>query len=191
MTSCGMRKLAATVALVLATGPVLAHPLSDAIAAEGGMICFSRTYNAAWLKAHPGQTVREVKLAITDTTTFRLSLLGARKPLYVYGSCGWEEMAGNMNIPTFKPTAGVWCDMMKDVTGSWSEEVGGFPIDWGNGRTIELHLDDYLVAWRSYDVRRYATRPSLHAADRILRLNRVPPSACRVLVTKFAPEDIL
>ena len=154
------------------------------------MICFSRTYNAAWLKAHPGQTVHEVKLAITDTTTFRMSLLGARKPLYVYGACDWMENTVNLDIPAFKSTSGVWCDMMRDVTGASAEEVGGFPINWGDGRTIQVHLNNYLAAWRSYDVSRDATFPNLKLADRTFRLNRVPPSVCRALLTKFAPKDI-
>lgn len=189
-----MRRFGFALAVALAAGPAMGNPLVDAIKSDGGMVCFTRSYDARWLKAHRGQTVREVRFAITADGTLRMSMAGRGQPIYVFGSCSWA--AGDLNrgvanrilIATFAPTTGVACHMMTDVTGASAEEGGDFPVDWRDGRTIELHLNDYLAAWRSHDVRRAATWPDLAAGDRIFRLNRASPSACRALVSKFAPD---
>jgi hypothetical protein len=191
-----------TLALILAftASPALADPLTDALKAGGGLVCFTRSYDAAWLKAHPGQTLREARFAVSfregqSWPALRMSMQGAGAPLYLFGGCGWME--GDLNrggqndvlIESFKPTSGVGCHLMTDVTGGSAEEGGDFPVAWQNGgKTIEVHLDESLAAWRSTDTdRRYAKFVPVQAADRIIRLNRAPASACRDLVTKFAP----
>ena len=187
-------------ALVLTStaGSALADPLTDAIAADGGTACFTRSYDAAWLKAHPGQTVREVRMAFTldredqSWTAFRMKISGSGKPLYLFGGCGWEShvnrgVQDNILDPTFKPESGVGCHMMTDVTGVSAEEGGDFPVDWQSDRVIQAHLPDLVAAWRSYDVSRHAKFIDVGRPDRIVRLNRALPSQCAELVAKFAP----
>src|SRR4051812_36761220 len=90
-----MKRFVLAMALGSMAGPALADPLSDALKAAHGSLCFSRSYDAAWLKAHRGQTIREVRFAITnggpsgDYPTLRLSVSGAGKPIYAFGACEW------------------------------------------------------------------------------------------------------
>ena len=188
-----MKTAIAALALTLTAAPALAaDPLSNALRADGEL-CFTRSYDAAWLKAHRGQTVRDMTLAIAKDGRMRMRMQGAGKPLYAFGGCYW--VAGTLNRGVqdnifdrgFKPTTGVNCDIMTDTTGVSAEEGGYFPIDWRDGRTIEVHLIDSFAAWRSTDVRRNADFIDIKPADRILRLNRAPASACRELVARFAP----
>lgn len=190
-----MKRTALALALASLAGPAIANPLSDALKAGGGTLCFTRSYDSAWLKAHPGQTVREARFAIVenkDWNTLRMSLRGGQ-PTYLFGECNWY--AGDLNRsgqneiiePSFKPTTGVGCMLYTDVTAGSAEEGGEFPVQWSGGRTIQVHLPESAAAWRSYDVRRNATWTKLNRADRIIRLNRAPASECRELVTKFAP----
>lgn len=196
-----MRKFALALMLALTAGPILANPLADALARDGGVLCFARTYDAAWLKAHRGQTLRQVKLAISDDPDstiidMRLSLNDSRRSLYGFGQCWWA--AGDLNRgvqnnvldPNFKPTTGVGCHMVTDITGGSAEEGAEPPIDWRDGRTIEMHLGDSLAMWTSYDISGTAKWHALKRADRIVRLHRVKPSACKELIAKFAPNGL-
>ena len=186
-------------ALTTTAGSALADPLTDAIAADGGTACFTRSYDAPWLKAHRGQTVREVVMAFTldredqPWTAFRMMIKGSGQPLYLFGGCGWEDSGVNRGVqndildPTFKPESGVGCHMMVDHTGVSAEEGGDFPVEWQSERVIQAHLPDLVAAWRSYDVSRHAKFVDVGRADRIVRLNRAPSSDCAELVAKFAP----
>lgn len=186
-------------ALTTTAGSALADPLTDAIAADGGTACFARSYDGAWLETHRGQTVREVLLAFTYDrpgqawTAMRMKISGSGQPLYLFGGCGWEDSGVNRGVqndildPTFKPESGVGCHMMVDHTGASAEEGGDFPVEWQNDRVIQAHLPDLVAAWRSYDVSRHAKFVELKSPDRIVRLNRAPPSQCAELVAKFAP----
>ena len=196
-----MRKSALALMLALTAGPALADPLTDAIDGDGGVLCFARSYDAAWLKAHRGQSVREVKLAIShdeasNMPVMRLSLRDARRALYGFGQCWWADgdlnrgVQDNILDPTFKPTTGVGCHMVTDITGGSAEEGAEPLIDWRDGRTIQLHLGDSLAMWTSYDISKTATWHELKAGDRIVRLHRVKPSQCRALVAKFAPDGL-
>jgi hypothetical protein len=194
-----MRRFALLLALGSLAGPAFADPLTDALRSAGGTLCFSRTYDSAWLKAHPGQTIRSALFALSKDRAaqswpaLRMELRGPGKPIYLFGGCGWYQGDINRGVqndvldPSFKPTSGVGCHMMTDVTGASAEEGGDFPVAWDVGRSIQAHLPDIVAGWRSYDVSRAATAPRLGVADRIIRLNRAPASACRDLVRKFAP----
>jgi hypothetical protein len=188
-----MRRFALFLALGSLSGPALADPLTDALSKAGGTLCFTRSYDSDWLKAHRGQTIREVRFALTDDATLRMSLRGAGRPIYIYGACGWS--AGDLNRGvqdnildrTFKPTTGVGCHAMTDTTGVSAEEGGDFPVAWGNGNFVQVHLDGGVAGWRSYDASKPVSWPKLSPADSIFRLNRAPVSACRDLISKFAP----
>jgi hypothetical protein len=188
-----MRRLGVALALAAASGPAFADPLADALKAGHGTLCFTRSYDSAWLKAHRGQTVRDVRFALTDDATLRMSLQGAGRPIFIYGACEWYQgdlnrgVQDNILDPTFKPTAGVGCHAMTDTTGVSAEEGGDFPVAWGNGKYVQVHLDGGVAGWRTYDANKPVTWPKLGRADSIFRLDRAPVSACRELITKFAP----
>jgi len=194
-----MRRWVIAAAWAASGSSALADPLTDTLRGGAGTVCFTRSYDAAWLKAHRGQTVREIKLAMTydsgapTSPAMRMMIRAGGEPMYLFGSCRWMEgdlnRGGSNDIldPSFKPTTGVGCHMMTDVTGASAEEGGDFPVAWIGGRQVQAHLPDTVAAWRSLDVRRTAAFAPLRAADRIVRLNRAPSASCTELVTKFAP----
>ena len=191
----GMRRL--LLALALVGTAARADPLIDALQAGDGTLCFTRSYDAAWLKAHRGQTVRDVRFAITAVPggypTLRMMLQGRGRPIYSFGACEWMETDLNRGVqdnvldPTFKGTRGVGCHLMTDTTGVSAEEGGDFPVAWGDGKYVQVHMGGGTAGWRSFDVRPHASFMDLAAADSIFRLNRAPASACRELITRFAP----
>jgi len=185
-------------AATLSATSALADPLGDALEASDGIVCFTRSYDAAWLKSHPGQTLREAKFMVTHRgadpwRVLRMSLKSDHGTLYLFGGCEWYEgdinrgVQDNILIESFKPESGVGCHLMTDVTGASAEEGGDFPVDWQEGgQRIEVHLDESGAAWRSLDVERNAEFVDFNPADRIIRLNRAPAAACDDLA-KFAP----
>ena len=135
--------------------------------------------------------MRRVTLAFSKTdrleniATLRLKIEGKGAPLYSLGECEWMEEGlnrggqDNVLMPGFKPTKGVSCHLYVDASLGSAEEGGDYPIDWRDGRTIELHLDESLASWRSTDVAgRDARFAPLGKGDRVFRLNRAPAAAC-------------
>jgi hypothetical protein len=78
--------------------------------------------------------------------------------------------------------------MMTDVTGASAEEGGDFPVDWRDGKTIEMHVGDMVAGWPSADASRHADFFELGAEDRVFRLTRVAATDCGELVSRFAPD---
>jgi hypothetical protein len=190
-----MKRLALALALASMAGPALADPLSDALKAGGGILCFTRSYDSAWLKGHRGQTVRNIRFVLTEDGTLRMSLKSAGRPIYVYGACEWWDSGldrgaqDNIIFPTWKTKTGrgVGCHMMTDTTGVSAEEGGDFPVTWGDGRFIQVHMESGATGWRNYDTSREVSWINLGPADTIFRLNRAPASTCRELIEKIAP----
>jgi hypothetical protein len=192
-----MKRLASVLAVVALAGPALADPMTAALEHSGGILCFTRSYDAAWLKAHRGQTIREVRFAFSEIRSgaiMRMSLKGPGKPIYAFGVCEWWEHGLNRGVqdnvldPTFKGTRGVGCHMMTDTTGVSAEEGGDFSIAWGDGRYAQVHLNGAVTGWRNFDTRRRTSFLDLKTTDSIFRLNRAPASECGELLTKFAPK---
>ncbi|MEO7602836.1 MAG: hypothetical protein ABIS39_06190 [Sphingomicrobium sp.] len=189
-----------TFAIVAAVAAAAASPLETAMQSNDQSLCFSRSYDSAWLKAHKGQKVREARLALTrsrlnGSAQMRISLDGRFRPFYLYGECSWYEGDLNRGVQndildeTFKPVSGVGCHLYTDVTGASAEEGGDFPAEWiDGGRNLQIHLPDGFGAWRSLDVSRNADFHELGANDRIIRLERTPMSACKSLLDRFAPD---
>jgi hypothetical protein len=194
-----MKRFALALALTATAGPALADPLADALKAGGGKLCFTRSYDSAWLKAHHGQTIREARFTLTnggpggDFPTLRMSLQGPGKPIYAFGACEWwgqdinRGVNGKVLDPTFKKDRGLECHMMTDTTGVSAEEGGDFPVEWGNGRFVQVHMGGAITGWRSFNTKPHATVLDLAPADSIFRLDRAPLSSCSELLTKFAP----
>ena len=192
-----MKCLTSAIALASLAGPALADPLTVALEHNGGTLCFTRSYDAARLKAHGGQTIRDVRFAFSENRSgaiMRMSLKGPGKPIYAFGVCEWWEHGLNRGVqdnvldPSFKGTRGVGCHMMTDTTGVSAEEGGDFSIAWGDGRFARVHLNGAVTGWRSFDTRRRVSFLDLKAADSIFRLNRAPTSECSELLTKLAPK---
>ena len=192
------KPLLALIALCSA-GPVLADPLVDALDESDGVLCFTRSYDAAWLKSHPGQSLKGVTLAITDDglndqLNLRLALNLPRGALYGFGQCWWETeinrgVQNDILDPTFKPTKGVYCHMSTDITGGSAEEGAEFSVDWQDGgRTLQAHLAESMAMWTSFDISGTADWHDLKAEDRIVRLGRADAAECQALVEQFAPN---
>ena len=187
-----------TLALAAASAAaMLVNPLEDAMKANGQTLCFSRSYDSAWLKSHKAQKVEKARMALTrsrinDSAAVQIELTGRFAPYYMFGECSWYEgdlnRDGQNNVldPTFKSATGVGCHLYTDVTASSAEEGGDFPAQWiEGGRFLQIHLPDNFGAWRSRDVSRDNRYHDLGAQDRIIRLERAPASACRDLIAHF------
>lgn len=184
-----------------AAASTIIDPLEDAMKANGQILCFTRSYDSAWLKAHKGQKLREARMALTrsrinEAAAVRIELKGGFAPYYAFGECSWYEGGLNRGVqdnvldPSFKPTTGVGCHLYTDVTAASAEEGGDFPAEWvAGGRFLQIHLPDGFGAWRSLDVSRNADYHDLGAKDRIIRLERAPASACSDLIERFAPDS--
>lgn len=184
-----MKRLAFALAAAATATSALADPLSDALGASGDLLCFTRAYDAAWLKAHPGQSLREAKLMVSYRDSdpwpgMRMSLKSARRPLYLFGDCAWGDavnrgVQNDILIDSFKPESGVGCMLFTDVTGASAEEGGYFVIDWQDGgNRIVVHLQDGAAVWRSVDAENHAEFVDFKPADRVIRLDRAPAAAC-------------
>lgn len=167
-----MKKLVVALTALISAGAVLAEPPVDALARNDGTLCFTRTYDSAWLKSHPGQTLKGVTLAIAenddrDMFDMRLALDLPRGPLYGFGQCWWET----------------------NITGGPAEEGAEFSVHWRDGgRTIQARLAEAMATWTSYDTSGTAKWHELNAADRIVRLNLVGRPECVTLIAKLAPN---
>jgi hypothetical protein len=183
-----------------ASASMLASPLEDAMKAHGQILCFTRSYDSAWLKAYSRQKLREARLALTrsqinEAAAVRIELKGDFAPYYAFGECSWYEEGLNRGVqdnvldPSFQPTSGVGCHLYTDVTAASAEEGGDFPAAWiDGGRVLQMHLPDSFGAWRSHDASRNASYQELGAQDRIIRLERAEASACKTLIDRFAPD---
>ncbi len=190
-----------TLTLAAAAASMLVNPLEDAMKANGQALCFTRSYDSAWLKTHKGQKLREARMALTrsrinEAAAVRIELKGGFAPYYLFGECSWYEDGLNRGVqdnvldPSFKPTTGVGCHLYTDVTAASAEEGGDFPAGWiEGGRFLQIHLPDSFGAWRSLNVSRNADYHDLGANDRIIRLERAPASACSDLIERFAPDS--
>ena len=196
-----MNRLAYALVSALAATSALADPLGDAIHAADGIVCFTRSYDSAWLAAHPSQTLREAKFMISYRDSdlwqgLRMSLKGERETLYLFGDCHWGDSDSvnrsaqdNILIPSFKAENGIGCMLMTDVTGASAEEGGYFVVDWQDGgQKIEVHLDDYASAWRTLEAGRSPDFVEFNPADRVIRLHRAEPSECADLA-RFAESQ--
>lgn len=191
-----MKRAALTLAFALVAGPALANPLSEALDAAGGALCFQdgerRPADQQWTGVRLSLSRDGVE---GGAPTLRLRLQGKGRPVLIHGVCAWMPEinrggGGRILDPTFLPTSGVTCFMTTDVTGASAEEGGSFPVDWGgDGQTIQVHLPQIVAAWRGYSTSRGATWPKVAAADRIVRVQRAPAEACADLRAKFVPAS--
>jgi hypothetical protein len=188
-------------ALAAALATSATTPLDKAVRDSGGLMCFERSYDSAWIAAHKGQHLTAARLALSagegGNAKLRMTLSGTFKPYYLYGSCNWYSgdlnrgVQGDVLDPTFKFATGVGCHLFTDVTGVSAEEGGDFPVAWEDGgRVLQVHLPDGFAAWPSADVSRNAGFRDLGPKDRIIRLRQVYPEKCAGLVKTFAPNGI-
>lgn len=192
-----MDMAAGMLALVALGASAAADPLASAFAANGDVLCYTRSYDAAWIKAHPGQEVRAIRLALnaranSDGPQLRLQIVGRGKPLWVFGECQWfagdlnRSAQGDVLDPGFKESSGLGCMVYTDTTGQSAEEGGWFQGAWRQGGDeIQLHFDQPIASWRDPASDRSTGSFEFAPADGILRLRRSPEGDCADLVALF------
>jgi hypothetical protein len=165
------------------------NPLSRAVPhKEGASACYSRTYDAAHLKAHPRQMTQSVMLSLRyeqryHTVRIALSQKGRPAPLYVVGGCGWNDKA-NLGVDdkplvaAFKATSGLDCHAYAGINSD--QEGGDFPIDFADdGKTLTLYLVDQTSAWSGSNQKKKTIGMRLGSEDLIFRLDRVDATICK------------
>ncbi|MGZ5842390.1 MAG: hypothetical protein ACXWJ8_10705 [Xanthobacteraceae bacterium] len=172
------------------------NPLSRAVPhKEGASACFSRSYDAAHLKAHPRQMTQGVMLSLRyeqgqHTVRIMLKEKNRRAPLYIVGGCGWSDKA-NLGvddkplIKEFKATSGLDCDAFSGLNSD--EEGGDYPIDFAaDGKSLTLYLVDQTSAWFGPSQKKKTIRMRLGSEDLIFRLDRVDAATCRSMETALS-----
>ncbi len=174
------------------------NPLSRAVPhQEGASACYSRTYDAAHLKAHPRQMTQSVMLSLRyeqgqHTVRIMLKQKNRRAPLYVVGTCGWSDKA-NLGVDDkplvkeFKATSGLDCNAFSGLNSD--EEGGDYPVDFAeDGKSLTLYLVDQTAAWSGPDQKKKTIRMRLGSEDLIFRLDRVDAATCRSMETALKPK---
>ena len=169
------------------------NPLSRAVPhQEGASACYSRTYDATHLKAHPRQMTQSVMLSLRYEQryhTVRIALLqkGRSAPLYVVGGCGWSDKA-NLGVDdkplvaAFKAISGLDCHAYAGINSD--QEGGDFPIDFAvDGKSLTLYLVDQTSAWSGPNQRKKTISMRLGSEDLIFRLDRADAATCRSMET--------
>jgi hypothetical protein len=169
------------------------NPLSRAVPPEeGASACYSRTYDAAHLKAHPRQMTQNVMLSLRyqqgqHIVRIMLQEKNRPAPLYIVGGCGWSDKA-NLGVDDkplvkeFKATSGLDCNAFSGLNSD--EEGGDYPIDFAaDGKSLTLYLVDQTSAWSGPDQKKKTIRMRLGSEDLIFRLDRVDAAACRSMET--------
>jgi len=161
-------------------------PLDRLIASEGGSVCFSRQYDAAHLKRHPGQATRSAMLSFkADAVRVMLDQKGHKEPLYIVAGCEWNPRAnrdtsGNRLLPSFTKTAAYDCIV---IVAPSSAEEGGYAIldPASDGKSLMLHIDTPVSVRPGLgpDARPFPL--TLGRLDRVFRLDRADKSLCKEL----------
>lgn len=140
---------------------------SAAASAEPLNGCFSRTYDAAHLAAHPGQTVSAMKLKLKprqmdDGYNFgaelRFGFREDKRAFFAVGIC--------------KDTAGT-------LTCSLDQDAGQLTVQPAEGGVSLSPISDVRADSESGDESEYVTVKAANAEDRDFRLRSVAASECR------------
>jgi hypothetical protein len=169
------------------------NPLSRAVPPkEGASACYSRTYDAAHLKARPRQMTQNVMLSVRyqqgqHIVRIMLKQKNRPVPLYMVGDCGWSDKA-NLGVDDkplvkeFKATSGLDCNAFSGLNSD--EEGGDYPIDFAaDGKSLTLYLVDQTSAWSGPDQKKKTIRMRLGSEDLIFRLDRADAAMCRSMET--------
>jgi hypothetical protein len=162
----------------------VAPALNELLAPRHGReICYTRTYDAAHLRQHPKQKVREMSLLVKVehikesnlyryNFTMRAGLKGQRKMLQTSGECGWAYADKPSQERTI--SCSVECD------------GGGVVIEQERGKdTLLVHLAYQGEAGRirmaacGEDAEENSVDLVSGADDKTFRLSKAPTSACR------------
>ena len=184
------------------------NPLARIITRQGSSyLCFHRTYDAAHLRRHRGQLTTSVQLSLdagkdktAQTVWLKLQLhqKGRSSPANIAASCEWsakanENTSGLRLIAAYPRDDGFACIAMYDNQAA--VEAGTLMFDLASdGRTVTVYFhEEGIDPWGTlpehtvYD-KKGASKvvpggPSLKLGreDRVFRLTRAEPSACRAL----------
>lgn len=188
-----MRRIASGLAALLmsvagASAQDKDNPLSRAVPrAEGSSACFSRSYDAAHLKAHPRQMTQSVMLSLRfdDEQGHVVRIMLRQKkpaPFHIVGVCGWSEKA-NLGVDdkplvkAFTKTSGLDCAAFAGLESD--VEGGDFPIDFAeDGQSLTLYLVDQTSAWSGANQAKKTAGLRLGKDDLIFRLDRTDAATC-------------
>lgn len=183
------------------------NPLARIIAQQGGgYLCFHRAYDAAHMHRHRGQLTTSVQLSLDagkdragQTVWLKLQLHQQGRSSPVAASCEWsakanENTSGQRLIAAYPRDDGFACIAMYDNQAAI--EAGTLMFDLApDGRTATVYFDEEGIdPWGTlpertvHDDKTGAAKvvpggPSLKLGreERVFRLTRVEPAACRAL----------
>jgi hypothetical protein len=157
--------------------------------------CFSRVYDAAHLRRHPGQRTASILVSLeydkaTGGAWLRAQLRqnGRPEPANVVAGCEWSATAGRNTsgdwlAPTYRKEAGFACIAIYNA--SSAEEAGAVVFDIADdASTITVHFQDEIGLWHSNPDHML----KLHREDRVFRLDRAEPGRCQALDDAVRPE---
>jgi len=137
----------------------------------GSSACFHRDYDAAHLKRHPRQATQSIVMSLKyeipeslhPSARVMMRRKGTKEPFYVAAGCGWGEhsvrdaKAAQRLLGAMRAPSGLDCTAIEFTTSA--REAGFFTID----------------------LSKPAPDLALGPQDRVFRLERTNPSACKTL----------
>ncbi len=150
---------------------------SRAIKADG---CFTRTYDAAHLRAHAGQKTltAEVRFQQRD---LQLALAESGREHLISATCSWamqagRDIKGKSLLPAFKGRAAYDCIVTYSEE---SAEEGGYLIfaPAPDATSATVYVDSPVAARTTWQGK--ARSIALGPEDRVFKLMQAPAAACR------------
>ena len=160
---------------------------------DGMSACFRRDYDAAHLKANPGQATQSILLSLKyqdgNIEGLILRVMMKRKdspkPYFMMGGCDWAEhktpgaQAGRI-LGASRHSRGLDCIMLESRESA--RESGEFIIDFSaDMKTAVAVSDDVIAAWHGMDQGEAAPDLKLGRDDIVFKLTRTDEKACRAM----------
>lgn len=159
---------------------------------DGASVCFERRYDTRHLKRHPQQQTTHILLSFryqgddgSHIERIAMTRRGRAPLLYFAGGCDFSERAnrnsgGQRLIASYPKDEGYACIALTEANSA--REGGFFLIDLArDGASATLYMDSPIEAMKGADGRSLPGEVKLGRSDRIFRLRRTDPSACRAL----------
>jgi hypothetical protein len=160
---------------------------------DGNSACFRRDYDAAHLRAHPGQKTQSIVLSLkyeggtVEGFAGRVMMrhAGSQDAFYIYAGCDWSAhkqpgQAAASLLGAARNPHGLDCIAIE--SGSSAREAGSIVVDFASdGRKAVAVFDTPIAAWRGMDQRDPAPDLELGRADRVFVLSRTDGAACKAM----------
>jgi hypothetical protein len=159
---------------------------------DGTSVCFERRFDKAHLKRHRRQQTTHILLSFlyqgndgVHIERIAVTRRGKAPLLYFAGGCDFSEQAnrsssGERLMHNYPKDAGYACIAL--TAPNSAREGGYFLIDLAEGgSTATLYLASPIESMQGKDGRGSPGEVHLGRSDRVFRLQRTDPSACRAL----------